>query len=130
MRTTKYLDLLFFTGFAFLACHELDAVMQSEWRLLPFLNRLPDADAYEWFVYLHIPLFAVLMWWTASTSPTVRRRAQLIIDAFLVVHAVLHFSLRHQEAYTFHSTLSEVCIFGAGAVGLLHGSLLVARRRS
>jgi len=29
-QTTKGLDLLFFSGFALLACHELDAVAQGE----------------------------------------------------------------------------------------------------
>ena len=71
-QTTKYLDLLFFTGFAFLACHELDAVAQAEWRLLPLLSRMEDPDAYRWFVMLHVPLFALLLWGAASRTPSIR----------------------------------------------------------
>ncbi|MEM7434783.1 MAG: DUF6713 family protein [Myxococcota bacterium] len=122
---SRYLDLLFFTGLALLLCHELDAVAQSEWRLLPYLSTLPDGEAYTLFVLLHIPLFALLLWWAGSLSAKVRKRTQLTIDAFMVFHAGLHFALRHQADYTFHSTLSEMCIFGAGAVGLLHAVLRI-----
>ena len=117
------LDLLFFTALAFLFCHELDAVAQSEWRLLPFLSRLDDSTAYVWFVALHVPLFAGLLWWTSSTSPRTRRTAQLVLDAFMVIHAGLHFTLQHSPEYTFHSTLSEALIFGAGTLALLHATL-------
>ena len=71
-------------------CHELDAVAQAEWRLLPVLNQLGDEMAYRWFALLHIPLFALLMWWTGNTSPRIRIRAQVSVDVFLVVHAGLH----------------------------------------
>ena len=71
----KYLDLLFFIGLSLLLCHELDAVAQAEWRLLPVLRTLTDASAYPIFVWLHVPLFALVLWWTGSTSLPVRRRA-------------------------------------------------------
>ena len=128
---TRYLDLLFFVGFALLACHELDAVAQAEWRLLPFLSQMADEDAYTVFVFLHVPLFALLMWWTSSTSALVRFRAQLSVDAFMVIHVGLHMLFRLHADYTFHSALSQVCIFGAGAVGLAHALLAMrARNRS
>ena len=125
MPNRNYLDLLFFTGFAFLACHELDAVMQSEWRLLPILSRLGDDTAYFWFVVLHIPLFALLMWWTGNSSPRTRLRAQLAVDAFLAIHLALHVALRSHPDNTFRSLLSELCIYGAGVAGILHGALLL-----
>ena len=129
---TRNLDLLFFVGFALLACHELDAVAQAEWRLLPFLSQMGDEEAYPVFVLIHVPLFALLLWWTGSTSTLVRFRAQLSVDAFMVIHVGLHMLFRSHEDYTFHSTLSELCIFGAGAVGLVHAPLAVraSRRRA
>jgi threonine dehydrogenase-like Zn-dependent dehydrogenase len=45
-------------------------------------------------------------------------------DAFMSIHLVLHLVLRSHPYNTFHSLLSEVCIYGAGLVGLLHGALL------
>ncbi len=124
-KNAKYLDLLFFTGFAFLACHELDAVAQAEWRLLPFLNRLSDPDAYRWFVMLHVPLFALPLWGAASRTPRIRLWTQLGVDVFLVIHVGLHMAFHSNPLYTFHSTLSELCIFGAGAVGFVHFILAI-----
>ncbi len=130
MQNTKLRDLLFFTAFAFLVCHELDAVMQAEWRMLPILNALDDRLAYTWFVLLHVPLFALLMWWTGSTSQRTRLRAQLALDAFVVIHLGLHIALRSHPDNTFHSLLSEVCIYGAGLLGLVHGILAMRGYRS
>ena len=113
-------DLWFYVGLSFLLCHELDAVAQSEWRLLPVLGGLTDANAYVAFVALHVPLFAVLLWLAASPSARTHLLTQAGIDLFLVVHAVLHASLSHRSEYTFHSTLSETLIFGGAVFGLVH----------
>jgi len=121
----RQLDLLFFTSFAFLLCHELDAVAQAEWRLLPFLSGMNDSDAYSVFVALHVPLLALVLWWTGSTVLRTRRRSQLFVDAFLVIHAGLHTALRSHEDYSFHTALSEICIYGAAALGLIHAALSI-----
>ncbi len=122
------LDLLFFIGFALLICHELDAVAQAEWRLLPGLASLSEEVAFVLFVSLHAPLSALLMWGAASPFARRRRRVHVCLDVFFVVHVVLHLLLANHEHYTFHSVLSRICIFGAGAVGLLHLALVMAER--
>ena len=81
--------------------------------------------AYFWFVVLHIPLFALLMWWTGNSSPRTRFRAQLAVDAFLAIHLALHVALRSHPDNTFQLLLSELCIYGAGVAGILHGALLL-----
>jgi hypothetical protein len=50
----------FYLGLGCLFAHELDAMTQSEWRLLYVLRSLPDATAMPWFVALHVPLFGLL----------------------------------------------------------------------
>jgi hypothetical protein len=125
----RHLDLLFFTGFALLLCHELDAVAQAEWRLLPLLSLMNDTDAYAMFVALHVPLLALVLWWTSSTVLATRRRSQLFVDAFLVIHAALHTALHSHADYTFHTTLSEVCIYGAAVLGLIHAALSIRSAR-
>jgi hypothetical protein len=84
-----------------------------------------DGDAYVVFVLLHVPLLVFALWWTGSTAPRVRYRSQLVVDAFLVIHAGLHTALRSHEDYTFHTTLSEVCIYAAAALGLIHAALSI-----
>lgn len=123
-------SLLFWTGFAFLLSHELDAVAQSEWRLLPLLNLLADEPAYKVFVAAHVPLVVVLIWLFTNRSDTIRWRSQLGFDAFLCAHALAHWLMSGDVEYTFHSPLSIAMIFGGGGVGLAHLLLLVRARPS
>lgn len=122
-RKTRAFDFLFFGALSLLLCHEMDAVAQAEWRLLPVLSGLDDTAGYLWFVALHVPLFALLLWWTSSPAARTRRTAQLSLDAFMVIHAGLHLALHDRPDYTFHSPLSGLLIFGAAALALPHAIL-------
>lgn len=54
-------NLLFQIGLSVLLTHELDAMTQSEWRLLYVLRGLSDKIGRDTFVALHIPLLALLL---------------------------------------------------------------------
>lgn len=114
---------MFFSGLALLLCHELDAVAQTEWRLLPILSLFDDEMGYTLFVALHAPLLAVLLWLTGNSEARIRLRSQQAVDAFLIIHVGLHLWYTDHALYTFHSLLSETFIFGGGAVGLAHLAL-------
>jgi len=118
-------SLLFWTGFAFLLAHELDAVAQSEWRLLPLINLLTDESAYIVFVAAHVPLVLVLIWLFTHRSNTIRWRSQLAFDVFLCAHALVHWLMSGDTEYIFHSALSISMIFGGGVTGLVHLLLIV-----
>ncbi len=122
------LDGLFYTALALLFTHELDAVQRREWRLLFGLRRLDDQRGFELFTLLHVPLFAVLLWLAAHSSPAVRLAFQVGMDLFLIIHAGLHKQLDQRALYEFNNPLSAVLIYGAGAVGLTHLVLLIATR--
>jgi len=126
-RALSLCDFVFYIGFALLACHELDAVGQAEWKLLPILGRFSDEVAYATFVAGHIPIFAALMWLSGHRSPVVKWRSQMGIDAFLMGHAGLHWLLSDHPLYTFDASLSKFLIFGGGLVGLLHLAILLFR---
>lgn len=113
-------NLLFCFGFSTLVTHELDAVAQSEWRLLFMLRRLSEHSAASVFVALHVPLIALLSWLTFHESKPVRYWSRLVLSAFLVVHAGMHKRLEHHLAYTFTSPLSLGLIYGAGLLGLAY----------
>jgi hypothetical protein len=130
MSMSQVRSLVFYTGFAFLVAHELDAVAQEEWRLLPLFDLLRDSTAYIVFVTLHVPLLAGLMWLTAHPSSCVRQRSRLGVDAFLIVHAALHWLMSGEALYTFHSSLSTALIFGGAVAGLLHLLLSVRDTRA
>ena len=110
---------VFYLMLATLFTHELDAMAQSEWRLLYVLRSLPSADGQFWFVLLHVPLFAGLLWLIQQSSPRIRQLTQVSLAAFAVVHAGLHYRLSAEPLYTFTSPLSLAVIYGAALLGLL-----------
>jgi hypothetical protein len=111
---------IYYLGLACLFTHELDAVTHSEWRLILFLRSWPDDKASPWFVALHVPLFFAILWLSHFPREGVRRATRVVVAAFLVVHAVLHFSLASNPRYEFRGTLSRSLIVSAAACGLAY----------
>lgn len=123
-------NLLFVLGFSFLASHELDAVTQSEWRLLYVLRGLPDELAETLFVALHVPLFALMVWLYQHPRERLREGSRLALAVFLVIHVGLHLRLQADPLYSFHDLLSKALIWGGGICGLLYLLRLWSERRS
>jgi hypothetical protein len=113
-------NLLFYLGLATLLTHELDAMSQSEWRLLFILRRLPEQMASTTFVILHIPMIAGLLWLTNNESRLVRHWSRIIVATFLIIHAGLHKLLEHHPSCTFDSLLSLSLIYGGAVLGFLY----------
>lgn len=121
---------LFYLGFATLTTHELDAMTQSEWRVLWLLRELPDPLARDLFVLLHVPLLALLLWLTFHPQARIREGSRLALSGFLVVHVGLHLASQGHPAYSFFSPLSLSLIYGGGWLGLgyLLATVATARR--
>jgi hypothetical protein len=96
---------------ATLSVHELDAVSHREWRFLLAPLPVGDETAARLFVAAHAPLFGVLFW--SLGSPAV----QTGLDAFALVHAILHVALRDHPALEFEGWFSWSWILGAGLLG-------------
>ena len=111
---------IYYLGLACLFTHELDAVTHSEWRLLLLLRGWPDDTASPLFVALHVPLFFTILWLSHFPREVVRKATRVLVAAFLVVHAVLHFSLASNPLYEFHGTLSRSLIVSAAVCGLVY----------
>ena len=111
---------LFNLGIALLFTHELDAMLREEWRLLFVLRDLDGNAASWWFIYLHLPLFLLVLYLGNGIEGKARGRIRLALAAFLPVHAVIHYSLNDAPAYEFHHPLSQLLIFGAGITGLAY----------
>lgn len=112
-------EVLVLLGFALLASHELDAVTQSEWRLLFVLRDLPEALARDVFVVLHVPLFAGLVALLWHAGARLRSRARSVFAAFLVVHVAIHQHLSDHPLYLFDGVISQLLIVAAGLTGAL-----------
>ena len=112
--------IVFYLGLALLFTHELDAMSNHEWQVLPLLSDLTDSVARQIFVIAHVPIFAVVIACIASLNLKTRAMARDIASGFLIAHALLHFAFSGHAAYQFSSSLSSMLIFGAGVCGLLY----------
>ena len=122
---------VFLIAFSLVNAHELDAIAQSEWRLLYVLRSFPDHVAQQYFVLLHVPLVAALLHLSFNSQGVVSLWTRSLICAFGPIHALLHSSLSNHPAYSFTSPLSLGLINGyafAGVAYLLLGALSLNRR--
>lgn len=121
-RLTNLMLALIFT-------HELDAVAQSEWRLLYVLRDMGDDPARWYFVALHVPLFWALLGLTQHTQTKLQSLARTGLAAFCVVHALLHLRLRNDPLSTFNSPLSWGLILGAALIGAVYLAVIWFKAR-
>jgi hypothetical protein len=112
---------------ALLFTHELDAMTQSEWRLLYVLRDLGDDEGRWWFVAIHVPLFGALIALTHHAHASVQRISRIGLAAFCVVHALLHIRLRNDPLSTFSTPLSWSLILGAAGVGAVYLVLMIRK---
>ena len=113
-------SIAFYLGMGTLFTHELDAIPNHEWRVLPLTSWLSNEVGMMVFVIIHIPLFAILISLVSSTNDKVRTRSRLSIGIFLIIHSVLHALFMNHIDYEFSSALSNVLIFGGALLGLVY----------
>lgn len=110
--------LIFFLNIAWLTAHELDAIQQQEWRVLPLTCWMDAQRGYQVFVLAHIPLMVMIL--IGLDSPTF----QIGFDIFLLVHIGLHWRFRKHPLYSFNDRLSRFLIVGVAPFACLHLFLL------
>lgn len=110
----------FFLGLGAFFTHELDAVANHEWRVLPLVRLLPEESGMLFFVAAHVPIFAVVIALVASPNPNTRLLSRTSISLFLIIHGVLHALFMDHPAYEFSSTVSNFLIFGGSILGGIH----------
>ena len=124
-------NLVFYLGFGTLFSHELDSMLNHEWRVIPIIRTLLDETGAMVFVVAHIPIFALLVAWVSSKNPKTRRTTRIGIGLFLVLHGLLHILFKDHSAYEFSSMLSNVLIFGGSILGVTYLALeWIGKRRN
>ena|SRR5210317_629040 len=111
---------VFYLGLALLFTHEMDAMPNHEWQVLPLLSDLTDLAGRDVFVIAHIPIFAVVVAYIASLNSKTRSIARDLASGFLIAHAMLHLAFSGHPAYQFSSLLSSTLIYGASLCGALY----------
>ena len=113
-------DLVFHLGFGTLFAHELDSMLNHEWRVIPVIRSLADETGSIVFVAVHIPVFAILVALVSSENTNTRRMTRKGIGLFLVVHGLLHLLFMKHPAYEFSTVLSHTLIFGGSILGIIY----------
>ncbi|XWN33915.1 MAG: DUF6713 family protein [Devosia sp.] len=108
------IDLLYYAMVGAFFTHELDAMKRHEWRILPLTSFLPDRIGEQVFIWLHVPLFALLLW-GGDGDPTSATRIGL--SAFAILHVGLHVAFRRHPANEFDNTSSWSLIILTGVLG-------------
>ena len=112
--------IILYLGIGALFTHELDAMTNHEWRVLPLTSFLGDELGRDVFVVLHIPLFALVIGLLSSASRSRRRATRLVLAVFLAVHGLLHWFYAGHPSYEFSSALSNTLILLAGTCGICY----------
>ena len=122
-------NFVFYLGLGLLFTHEMDAMPNHEWRVLPMLRFLSELNGEMAFLLAHIPLFALTIGFVASLNIRTRLVAQRLASGFLIIHAVLHFAFTGHPNYEFSANISNVLIFGAALCGTLYFLALATEPR-
>ncbi|MBT6340059.1 MAG: hypothetical protein HOJ48_12265 [Desulfobacula sp.] len=113
-------NIAFNLGMGTLFTHELDAMQNHEWIVLPLTSWLPDEYGMMVFLVFHIPFFAGLIALVSIQNDKIRIPSKLAISLFLIVHSVLHVVFMSHADYEFSSVLSNALIFGGALFGIVY----------
>ena len=122
-------DISFYLGMATLFTHELDAMLNHEWRVLPLTSWMAEDTSQQVFIFAHIPLFAGLIALVASKNERVRTTGQIAISSFILFHAFLHLAFKDVPTYEFESITSSILIYGGALFAAVHLILLLINRQ-
>ena len=108
--------LFFYLGLSFILMHEMDAVRCKEWRIFPGLSLLSDRLGFQLFMWLHVPLFAIIFVKLFESDNTGFIWG---LDVFFIVHMILHLLFLLHKNNAFKDFLSWSIISGAAVFGAL-----------
>ena len=81
---------MFFLGIGLIFTHELDAMVNNEWRVLPLTSWLCDEFGKLVFLVAHIPISSIVAALISSDNVVTRNRSRLFISTLLALHGLLH----------------------------------------
>jgi hypothetical protein len=110
-------DVLFWAMISAFITHELDAVKRHEWRVLPLTSFLPERVGEQVFIWMHVPLLLILLWFSREGANTTFAQ---VFSSFAIFHVLLHWLFRKHPAYEFNNFSSWAIIVLTGVLGAAH----------
>lgn len=108
---------------SFLLVHEMDAIRAKEWKMFIVLKNMADEAACKVFISIHFPLYLGALY-ALLRGGTAGYVLKIIIDVFLLGHALIHFSFRKHCGNGFHTLFSKTIIYSMAVLAPLHFILL------
>jgi hypothetical protein len=108
----------FLLALSLLLVHELDAVRCREWRIFPLTAFLDDTIGMRVFILAHIPLFAIILFYTSRSLWAGGDGFSLGMALFCVVHAFVHWAYERHPKCEFRNPLSRAIIWSCAGAGL------------
>jgi hypothetical protein len=118
------IELVYWAMVACFFTHELDAVRRHEWHIIPVVKLLPEKQAEQVFMSLHVPLVLAVFWYSREGGPTL---FPLGLSIFAILHVALHWSFRKHPKNEFNGLSSWALIVLTGLLGALNVLALVYR---
>ncbi len=120
MKNTIIIVTVIQTMFVFV--HEFDACYRGEWQMFKFLSKLKPGTQYLIFLYAHIPLTLFLFYYMWAVINFNNFVLWIIVNAFLILHLIIHLFAIKWKSNVFkspHSFVFIVCAAVAGIINLL-----------
>ncbi|MDR2884230.1 MAG: hypothetical protein LBV09_03895 [Deferribacteraceae bacterium] len=109
--------LLFSVIIALLMVHGMDAVRAKEWKMFLILKDMQEERGYKLFTILHFIIYIVIFYAILRESYAIK----VIIDVFLLFHALLHYSFRrHLHGNGFKTLFSKGIIYSMALLAAVH----------
>ena len=117
-------SILFTIIFALLLLHEMDAIRAKEWKMFFLLKTMAEKTAYTVFTALHLPIYFVAIYIMLCGGTASILVLQIIVDIFLILHAIIHFCFRKHTENGFKSLFSKTVIYSMAVLSMIHLVLL------
>jgi hypothetical protein len=118
---TLLAQIVFALCFSLLLTHEMDAVRCAEWRMFIVLRDMPDEKAHRVFTALHIPIYTTAFFLLLAGRS---RICFLIVDIFLIAHALLHLLFERHKKKGLKSPFSRTIIYSATVLAVAHLAMM------
>jgi hypothetical protein len=110
-------NILFVLAMAFIFTHELDAVRRHEWRIFPLTSKMSDEAGFSVYILAHVPLFALIIWFSFLSSPDTAGYFKTGFSIFCVIHVILHMTYQYHPKNEFNNPMSQTLIWAGGIFG-------------
>ncbi len=109
-------SIYFYIGLSFIFMHEMDAIRCKEWRIFPLLSYLDDQKGFIVFMFAHIPLFSILLYYLNQPD---NEGIVTGMNYFLIIHLGLHLLFLMHPKNEFKDWISWSIIVGAAIFGAI-----------